>query len=263
MPSMSALLAPTRSMSPEEVLDVLIARSGRLYSSAARWTNETTIVRAFGLFGCLPSEGDVLDGLNEVFATEISEKDFSAAVRPARKKTLGELCQLISMHALVPRIEPWTSESALQVIFAILLNARAEIPAAGPAAALEPYLRKHYKVFENQIVKLGGGRVPPPTIKYPRAIGRFARLALLMFIASCGIGALSVSLADGSLIDHDVSVSVFLWCCCIAMASIGFMMAALGMAYAFGYAKPLLPGLETFGDLASAVVGESASFRRP
>jgi hypothetical protein len=250
---------PTRPMSPEEVFGVLRTMQlaqGR--ESAARWTNATTIAQAFGFLGRLPAAAvfDLADGLNEFFGTEISEEAYEAARCPAKTRTLGDLCRLIAVHAVLPRIEPRTPQSALDVVFAILSSAGAEIPAAGASSSLTPSLRKYRRVFENQIVKLGCGRVPPPVVEYPRALGRLGLVVIPLFVASCMVGLVSGILTAASLIAHDIGVWVFMWCWGTAMACMLPMLLSIWLSYALGYARPRLEGLETFSDLARAIVGD-------
>ena len=93
-------------------------------------------------------------------------------------------------------------------------------------------------------------------IEFPRALDRFGRVAIPLFIASIVVGVVSGVLGACSLIAHETGVVVFIWCWGSAMACGLPMMLFLWLSYALGYARFRLEGLETFGELARAIVGE-------
>jgi hypothetical protein len=123
-----------------------------------------------------------------------------------------------------------------------------------PTDDLEPYLRRHRRAFENEIVRLGCGQVPVPSVEYPGWVGRVCRVGTPVFVVAI-LTALLFGLL-GSVrpgLDH-VTVPVFLACWAVGAVTMVGMLLALWLSYQLGSTRVRLGGLRTFGELAEAVV---------
>ena len=164
------------------------------------------------------------------------------------------MCHLLAAHAEIPIIEPRTPEQVLEIIGSLLVGAGSRLVTPSMATPLEPYLRKHRKLFERDLVRLGAGRVPVPTIQYPAYIIVLGRLASLMFIATCLLGITSAVLGSAEFLSNDLSGKLFVSCVGAGAVSLASILLLCGLSYWRGQAKPRLGSLETFGDLVQTLL---------
>jgi hypothetical protein len=188
----------------------------------------------------------VSKGLNEFFTTNFSKDEWRAAIKPEKKKTLRDVCALISSRATLPTLNETKFLGASCKTASAFLALRARLQLAGvnatklrPSARLDDFLRLHTRAMANAILKLAPGRMPMMKLKSNLGLRFFAWMALVclvVFIVSELLGAHFWSAASG----------------------MALLLSFIGVAVCshFPPARVQIEGLETFADLSRIIAGE-------
>jgi hypothetical protein len=188
----------------------------------------------------------VSKGLNEFFATNFPKDEWRAAMKPEKKKTLRDVCTLISSRATLPTLNEAKFLGASCKTASAFLALRARLQLAGvdatklrPSARLDDFLRLHTQAMANAILKLAPGRMPKVKAKSNLALRLFAWTALACL---------------ATLIVSEI-FSAYFWSVTSCMALI---LSFIGMAVCshFPPARVQIEGLETFADLSRMIASE-------
>lgn len=186
-------------------------------------------------------------GLNKEWEINCSDFEWKSVLKPGRKKTLADVCQLIARHAKRPTVRParmlgcaGRSAGAFLTIRSLLGQAGVSAEKITPSTPLEEYTRHYSLVFTGAISRLAPGTLPSICVRS----APFANIAMLCFLAS-GIGI--VFGAVGSMPLLTVASIFFL----IFTSVLGVALAKLEPAgVEFGH-------LRTFRDLAKVIAAGS------
>jgi hypothetical protein len=204
---------------------------------------ETTVAdyrQAVGFHGELidPPLGPIL---NQLFSIDCADDEW-VVFMPENRRTLREVCELISTRAEVPALIPATvlgrpclSAGAFLAVKSVLTKKGADVSRLAPLSPVEPYLFPRGQSFYEEVAKLAPGAVPmvrwhrhpaPPLIGLTLLSTFLGSALLLLFVSR-------------------------------EWAAVNFL---IGVAVIFGHAtlapKPRLeiPGVETFRDLVGAML---------
>jgi hypothetical protein len=189
----------------------------------------------------------VSKGLNEFFAINFSKDEWRAAMKPEDKKTLLDVCTLISRRATLPVLNEagflgasCKTASAFLALRARLQLAGVDATALRPSSKLDDFLRLHFQTMANAILKLAPGRMPKIASKPNLAHRCFAWMALaslVVFIASEFVTAPFLSATSGIT---------------LVLSFIGLVICSK-----FPPAEVHIEGLETFADLSRLIAGKT------
>ncbi|MGA3142703.1 MAG: hypothetical protein ABSF10_06620 [Verrucomicrobiota bacterium] len=188
----------------------------------------------------------VSKGLNEFFTTNFSKDEWRTAMKPEKKKTLRDVCTLISSRATLPTLNEAKFLGASCKTASAFLALRARLQLAGvdatkllPSARLDDFLRLHTQAMANAILKLAPGRMPKVKAKSNLAHRLFAWTALACLVI---------------LIMSEIFSANF-WSVISCMALI-LSFIGLTVCSHFPPARVQIEGLETFADLSRMIAGE-------
>lgn len=188
----------------------------------------------------------VSKGLNEFFTTNFSKDEWRTAMKPEKRKTLRDVCTLISSRATLPTLNEVKLLGALCKTASAFLALRARLQLAGvdamklrPSARLDNFLRLHTQAMANAILKLAPGRMPMMKLKSNLGHRFFAWTALVCLVV---------------FIVSEI-FSAYFWSATSCMALI---LSFIGVAVCshFPPARVQIEGLETFADLSRMIAGE-------
>jgi len=162
---------PMSPMTPDDVLAVLIdvQRLAGCVAPAetAAISSATTVCDWMQAFDSDDWRA-IAEWFNEIFEISIELDQWRRALRPARQRTLGDLCQLIAAHAVGPRIEPilvfgqhCSTAAAFLAVREVLHRDGADTADLRPSSMLEPYVHHLRGNSFWQLARLAPGRVPP------------------------------------------------------------------------------------------------------
>jgi hypothetical protein len=126
-------------------------------------------------------------GLNNEWGINCSNAEWKSVLKPGRKKTLADVCQLIARHAKRPTVPPASifacagrSAGAFLTIRSLLAQAGARAETITPSTPLEEYARPYLFVFTGAISRLAPGTLPSICVRS----APFANIAMLCILAS-------------------------------------------------------------------------------
>jgi hypothetical protein len=235
-------------VTPEHVLEVLrdSYRQQCRYDPEAEpdivLSFDTTVAEWRQACDLLPWRG-IADAFNIEWGIQCSREQWKAALEPAKRRTLRDVCMLLAQHAELPQIRPVAifgsaclSAGMFLTIRSLLRKAGADVAEVAPSTPLDSYTRRYPEVFLGPISWLAPGALPPVAIHHPAydaAIwGCLAGLVLLM----AGACVSSLSAMAAGLVLFIVSYATT-W------------IAARG-----GPSRVKFGDLKTFRDLATALV---------
>jgi hypothetical protein len=182
-------------------------------------------------------------GLNNEWGINCSNAEWKSVLKPGRKKTLADVCQLIARHAKKPTVRParifgcaGRSAGAFLTIRSLLAQAGARAEKITPSTPLEEYILHYPAVFTGAISRLAPGMLP--SIRARSA--PFANITMLCFLASW-IGIVFGAFGSIPLL---IVASIFFF---ILTGVLGFVLAA------WKPASVELGELRTFRDLAKVI----------
>jgi hypothetical protein len=183
--------------------------------------------------------------LNKFFATNFSKDEWRAVMKPENKKTLLDVCTLISSRATLPALNETKFLGASCKTASAFLALRASLQGAGvnvtglrPSSKLDNVLRLHLQTIANAVSKLAPGRMPKIRSRSNLAFKIFAWMALAsltVFIASEFVAAPLLSAVS-----------------CVTLI-LSFM--GVGICSSLPPAEVHFEGLETFADLNRLIAG--------
>lgn len=181
--------------------------------------------------------------LDKFFGTNFSKEDWQGAMKPEMKKTLRDVCMLISTRAVLPRIgeqsvfgKPCKSASSFFALRSSLERAGVDVACLRPSTKLDSLLRKHNQVIVESVIKLAPGRLPLMTTKFNfgHKLSGWACLVGLLALVAGGILEKPFWTVAGCLL-------------------FGFGFVAITAFSNLSPARVRLEGLETFGDLCRLI----------
>jgi len=188
----------------------------------------------------------VSKGLNEFFAINFSKDEWRTVMKPENKKTLLEVCILISSRATLPVLNEAKFLGASCKTASAFLALRARLQIAGvdatklrPSSNLDEFLRLHTKAMVNATLKLVPGRMPEIKTKSNLVHRFFAWTALASLVVLIGSEICSA---------HALT----------ALSCMALLISFLGVATCsyLPPAKVQIVGMETFADLSRLIAGE-------
>ncbi|HEV8069117.1 MAG TPA: hypothetical protein VGP76_15370 [Planctomycetaceae bacterium] len=186
-------------------------------------------------------------GLNKEWGINCSNAEWKSVLKPTRKKTLADVCQLIARHAKRPTVRParmlgcaGRSAGAFLTIRSLLAQAGAGAQKITPSTPLEEYIRNYPFVFTGAISRLAPGILPTMCVRS----APFANIAMLCILASW-IGIVFGAFGNMPLL---IVASIFFF---VLTGVLGFVLPAWKPATVeFGE-------LQTFRDLAIVIAAGS------
>ncbi len=188
----------------------------------------------------------VSKSLNEFFAVNFSKNEWRAVMKPENKKTLLNVCTLISSRATLPVLSEAKFLGASCKTASAFLALRARLQLAGvdttklrPSSKLGDFLRLNLQTMTNAILKLAPGRMPKIKFQSNLAHRCFAWMALASLIG---------------LISSEFTAASFL----SAMSCMTLILSFIGVVVCskFPPAEVQIEGLETFADLSRLIAVE-------
>lgn len=167
-------------------------------TSVAEWRDVCDLVRTEKLG----------EALNEIWSIDVSPAAWRAVLEPPRRRTLRDVCDLISAHAKRAIIQPagafggsCKAAGAFLAVRALLLNAGAQERAIRPSQPIAEVARQHPGIFIVPISRLAPGRLPTVAIRdslYDAAVGTtvlglIVALAAVSFYPILALAAFAVS----------------------------------------------------------------------
>jgi hypothetical protein len=245
-----------RRMTAEEVLAVFRDRqvdwSGDPHERVGFDTRLDEAIPAIGL------DNDVVWGedrwlwktVQKLFRISIPRHEWKAALRPWRRHTLGDLCELIASRASVEEIRPVTvlgrpcvAAGAFFAVRGALTAARINVTGVKPSTPLEPMLKRHWDAFLMPLFMLGPGKLPQLSTKEPVPVTlgcRSVTLGLLVLVLA--IPAAWLNMPGLAFVAMAAFAAVFL----------GVLTLSVGTLFPPREVK--LGELKTFRDLCLALV---------
>jgi hypothetical protein len=164
-------------------------------TSVAEWSDACDLVRTEKLG----------EALNEIWNIDVSPAAWRAVLEPSRKRTLRNVCDLISVHAKRAVIEPagafgssCRSAGAFLAVRALLLKAGAQEDSIRPSQPIAEVARRHPEIFLGPISRLAPGRLPTVAIRSPLSDAAVAAAVLGLIVALATV-SFSVALALAAL----------------------------------------------------------------
>jgi hypothetical protein len=236
-----------RPVTPEYVLEVLRDSYGQQceYDPEAEpgivLSFDTTVAEWRQACDLLPWRG-IADAFNVELGIHCSREQWKAALEPAKRKPLRDVCSLLARHAELPQACPVTvlgssclSAGTFFAVRSLLRKAGADVAEIAPSTPLESYTRQHPEVFLGPISRLAPGALPPVKIHHPTydaAVWGCAAGLLLMMIGAC---------------------VTFLWVIVVGAFVFIASYATTWIAAGCGPSRVELGDLKTFRDLATAL----------
>ena len=244
---------PTRPMTPDDVFAVLVELSRfAVQDEFLQQLSFQTTLREWDLAMIddleLPNLGK---NLNDFFGIDVSAAQWKAALGTVESATLGDMCNLIAKHALMPCIEPVTvmgdrsfAAGAFLAMRRVLQDAGVDVADLRPSSPIGPYLRERWGEIVWRLRMLAPGRLEAVTVDAPAH-------------ATCGIGIAAswVTLLIGltGLLPRGVTVGA-------GFSVVGFFLAFCALN---AYVKPAdirIGATRTFRDLSQVLVGERVAW---
>lgn len=180
--------------------------------------------------------------MNGFWHIERSDKEWKKVLEPAKAHRLREVCDLIAQTARMEAVMPsgflgatCKSAGAFRSVRSKLAAAGADVSQLWPSTPLEPYMRKYFDVFLNEILAMAPGSLP--VIKPHKPLYYWsscsAGLCLLATLVAYLFGAIGIAV---------ISFALFL----VSQAMIWITAKSLP-------ARVELGELKTFRDLAQAI----------
>lgn len=189
------------------------------------------------------------DGLNQIWDIACSEAEWRAVLKPARRRRLADVCELIARHATRRRIRPsrllgrdCAPAGAFLTIRSLLREQGEDVDDLAPSTPLAELTRHHAWLFLGPISRLAPGTLPPVTIRFPRAYRS----------SGCGVMVGGLFVLTGTF-------SGF-----YPLTLVGVPLLAISWLLAWIAPRSILPmsvefgELRTFRDLAAAITREPA-----
>jgi hypothetical protein len=145
--------------------------------------------------------------LNEWFETDFSDSQWRSVLRPARRRTLRQVCELIATRAQRPVITPASvlgheclTAGAFFTIREVLRRADFDVADLRPSTALSTFLETRGGMFVSTVAKLGSMGLPTLRIFYGDATLWSTRVLGVSWLAASLAALLSTILfgADSS-----------------------------------------------------------------
>jgi len=251
-----------RRMTPEDVLGVFRDWQRR-WSQYGHWNEDIDdqvrfdmpldeAILAIGLENDVTWSEDrwLWKTVQRLFRISIPRAQWKATLRPWRRHTLGELCELIASQATIEEIRPATvlgrpclPAGAFFAVRSALASAGIDVTGVRPSTPLGPILKRHRDVFSTPLLTLAAGKLPMLSIKQA--------LPITLGCASIFLGLLALVLAiPAGWLDVPGLASVGM----AALAAILLGVLALTVGLLFPPREVKLGELKTFRDLCLALV---------
>ena len=186
---------------------------------------------------------------NDVWKIRCTDEEWRAVLKPARKRTVGGVCDLIARHATRRKLRParllgreCLPAGAFLAVRTLLSEAGADVEDLAPSTPLAEWTRRHLNVFLWPIANLAPGALPPVRVRYPlQSVGCLAT-GLGLVLAFLGLLCPMPSIATlGGFLAASAFLMIF-----------GFSLATGGRPESVTFGE-----LRTFRDLAVAIARAS------
>lgn len=188
--------------------------------------------------------GPIGRGLNRLWGIDVSDVEWRAALRPADKRSLGDLCGLIARQARVPRPRPLVALGAVSLPAGVFLairsalhNAGADVESLRPSSSLKCLNRLFLIELLWVSARLAPGALPAPAHDVPPEAGAGCHWILH------GLGCIAAGLVNATA-----------W---LALAGLVVVCSSAAFVHWRAYHRNpsgvIFGELETFGDLATAL----------
>lgn len=187
--------------------------------------------------------------MNDLLGLRVSRREWRAALHPARRRTLADVCRVGASHMTIPRPRPFVALGAESLPAGIFLTIRSALHEAGadvsnlrPSSPLDGYASRHVSELIRLSSRMAPGAMPTPKrsgeLEVPGCSGPLHGLACFV---SGALGSTPWLMITGVALSG-------LWFAGVVSCARRYDMAPLD----FG-------GLETFGDLAEALARQTAA----
>jgi hypothetical protein len=172
---MKAVLEPvTKPATPDYVLSVIVdwhrqqceGLSDPEAEPAIKLTFESTVEDWRMASDLLPWQ-ELAQTMNSFWHIERSDAEWKKVLVPANEHRLGEVCDFIAQTARMEVLVPsgflgatCNSAGAFRSVRSKLAAAGADVSQLRPSSPLEPYMRKYFDVFLNEILAMAPGSLP-------------------------------------------------------------------------------------------------------
>jgi hypothetical protein len=123
--------------------------------------------------------------LNREWGIHCSREEWRAALKPARERTLRDVCGLIARHARRPGVRPWRfiggeclPAGVFLTVRSLLHRAGVDVSAVAPSTPLASYLGRYSSVMLPSLIHLAPGALPPVRLQLP--LVNTARLVIFL-----------------------------------------------------------------------------------
>jgi hypothetical protein len=238
--------APVCAMTPEDVFGVLInwRRLGYLHNELALIDPEMTVQQYLNEYEFV-GMNDLEKSLNEWFAISISEQEWRAALKPAKTRTLRDICELISRHARRRCIEPvcvlgcsCRKAGAFLAVRQILAESGLDVSELRPTSELKPFISRWNPRMINELVQLAPGMFPP--------VREHTSAREILMLSNFGCGIISIVARCAGLTQLNVTM--------IVSCSVLFLLTLVARWVQTPQVD--LGWVRTFKDLCRVLVGE-------
>jgi hypothetical protein len=183
--------------------------------------------------------------LNKWFWVNIGEREWMRVLTPAKKRTLGEICDLIAAYGIKREIEAVTvmgcrcrKAGAFLAVREILAKAGADVSELHPTSRIEDYSRLFHADVFNQLVRLAPGQLP--TVQ--REGGILGAYAISIFV--CGVLCYAAILLGDSAVANRLLITT------LALLLLTLIWGSIHQP------RMRLGWVRTFRDLSRVLVGE-------
>lgn len=196
--------------------------------------------------------------MNWQFGTSFSEQQWRSVLKPGRRRTLRDVCDLIATRALLPELNPirvfgksCKTAGAFLILRSLLAERGVRVDDIRPSSDTAPILREHFGAFLNSVARLAPGRLPRIEVEVPGydacARGIFVGIGMCLLGWLLSAGSMGVGACVGGL-------GMFVW----IASYIGTWMTAgsISESVAFG-------DIRTFRELCVALTDQRTTEHRP
>jgi hypothetical protein len=244
---------PTCPLTPDDVFAVIVELSRHaLPDDVLQQISFATTLREWDLM--MFDELDVPQlgkNLNEFFDMDIPASQWAEALAPSQSRTLGDLCNLVAVHARIPCIEPVTvmgdrshAAGAFLVLRRILQDAGIDVSDLRPSSPIGPYLRERWNEIVLKLRVLAPGRLPPVVVDAPAHL-------------TCGIGIIAswITLVIGltGILPRSTTLGA-------GLAFAGFFIAFCALNTCVKASNVRIGNTRTIRELCQVLVGERVAW---
>ena len=212
---------------------------------------DTTIQELFSRMSWFEDTREMVSVLQSLFGVRFSKAQWREVLKPAKSRTLGDVCQLVATRATRMKVVPYSilgrdclPAGAFCLVRSTLKAAGANVATFSPSSPLEPYLRDHTTIFQVDLQRSTLLELPYLKIWHPV----FARTGWFVLILAAIIAVCIL------LLNRGVGLVTLTWVAisCLAAPAIWLIVGSLVPKRFCRYS---LGALVTVRDVCVAIAG--------